>query len=65
MRRGHGLGLFLVWHTMQAHGGKIEVKSGTERGSRFRLVFPVMEKSAPSPFSVVSLQNTLRNWGGS
>ncbi len=62
-RRGHGLGLFLVWHTMHAHGGKIEVKSGRERGSRFRLVFPVMEKSAPRPFSVLSPQNTLRNWG--
>jgi len=62
MRRGHGLGLFLVWHIMHAHGGKIEVKSGRERGSRFRLVFPVMERSAPSPFSMMSLQNTLRKW---
>ncbi|MCZ6878034.1 MAG: HAMP domain-containing sensor histidine kinase [Acidobacteria bacterium] len=63
MKRGHGLGLFLVWHTMHAHGGKIEVKSGRERGSRFRLVFPVMGKSAPSPFSGLSLHNTLRIWG--
>ncbi len=59
MRRGHGLGLFLVWHTMQAHGGKIEVKSGTERGSRFRLIFPALGRSAPSPLSVLSPQNSL------
>lgn len=64
-RRGHGLGLFLVWHTMHAHGGKIEVKSGRDQGSRFRLVFPVMERSAPSPFSLLSFQNTLRSWGNS
>ena len=65
MRRGHGLGLFLVRHIMHAHGGKIEVNSDGERGSRFRLVFPVVERSAASPFGVVSLQNMLRSWGGS
>ncbi len=65
MRRGHGLGLFLVRHIMHAHGGKIEVNSDGERGSRFRLVFPVVGRSAVSPFSFMSLQNTLRSWGGS
>ncbi len=65
MRRGHGLGLFLVGHIMHAHGGNIEVKSGRERGSRFRLVFPVMKRSVPSPFSISSLQNRLRKWGDS
>jgi len=65
MRRGHGLGLFLVWHIMHAHGGKIEVISDGERGSRFRLVFPVAGRSGVSPFSFMSLQNALRSWGGS
>jgi signal transduction histidine kinase len=38
---GYGLGLFLVRHIMEAHGGRAEVESEPGRGSRFRLIFPV------------------------
>lgn len=37
---GYGLGLFLVKHVMDAHGGSIELESERGRGSRFRLIFP-------------------------
>lgn len=37
---GYGLGLFLVKHIMDAHGGRIDVESEPGRGSLFRLVFP-------------------------
>jgi two-component system, OmpR family, phosphate regulon sensor histidine kinase PhoR len=37
---GYGLGLFLVKHIMDAHGGRVDVESEVGRGSRFRLVFP-------------------------
>jgi signal transduction histidine kinase len=37
---GYGLGLYLVKHIMDAHGGRVEVQSDAGRGSRFRLVFP-------------------------
>ena len=37
---GYGLGLFLVKHIMDAHGGTVEVDSAPGAGSRFRLVFP-------------------------
>jgi signal transduction histidine kinase len=37
---GYGLGLYLVRHIMDAHGGRVEVKTEVGRGSRFRLVFP-------------------------
>jgi signal transduction histidine kinase len=40
---GYGLGLFLVKHIMDAHGGSIEVESEAGRGSRFRLIFPCTE----------------------
>lgn len=38
---GYGLGLFMVRHIMEAHGGRAEVESEPGRGSTFRLVFPV------------------------
>jgi len=38
---GHGLGLYLVQHIMEAHAGSIEVDSELGNGSVFRLVFPV------------------------
>ena len=40
---GYGLGLFMVRHIMEAHGGRAEVDSEPGRGSRFRLVFPVAD----------------------
>ena len=43
---GSGLGLFLVKHIMDAHGGSIELDSEIGRGSVFRLVFPM---HIPSP----------------
>lgn len=38
---GYGLGLFMVQHTMKAHGGSAEVESTVGYGSIFRLTFPV------------------------
>lgn len=37
---GYGLGLYLVQHAMQAHGGRMDVASAPEAGSTFRLVLP-------------------------
>ncbi|MBX2989664.1 MAG: hypothetical protein KF749_00700 [Bacteroidetes bacterium] len=38
--KGSGLGLSLVKHIMDAHGGKVELDSTIGKGSTFRLVFP-------------------------
>ena len=38
--KGSGLGLSLVKHIVDSHGGKIVLKSQPGRGSRFRLLFP-------------------------
>ena len=38
--KGSGLGLALVQHIMEAHGGSVEVESTPSKGSTFTLVLP-------------------------
>jgi two-component system, OmpR family, phosphate regulon sensor histidine kinase PhoR len=42
--KGSGLGLALVSHIMEAHGGSITVESVPGNGSTFRLIFPINEQ---------------------
>jgi signal transduction histidine kinase/tetratricopeptide (TPR) repeat protein len=44
--RGTGLGLTLVKHVMDAHGGKVEVKSKIGKGSTFSLIFPIRQRGS-------------------
>lgn len=44
--RGTGLGLALVKHAVEAHGGKVLVESKVGQGSTFSLVFPVRNKGS-------------------
>jgi signal transduction histidine kinase len=43
--KGSGLGLPLVRHIMEAHGGSVEVESAPGRGSTFTLVLPVKDNT--------------------
>lgn len=45
--RGSGLGLSLVQHITQAHGGEVEVESTPGKGSKFTLKLPLAEPAAP------------------
>jgi len=50
-RRGTGLGLAVVWSTMEDHNGKITVES-SEKGTCFELYFPISrEKRIVQPDS--------------
>lgn len=42
--KGTGLGLTLVKHTVEAHGGRIIVKSRTGEGSTFSIVLPIQRE---------------------
>ncbi|HVN48505.1 MAG TPA: HAMP domain-containing sensor histidine kinase [Bacteroidota bacterium] len=42
--KGSGLGLSLVSHSMNAHGGLIELNSMPGSGSTFRLLFPIVHR---------------------
>jgi signal transduction histidine kinase len=43
---GFGLGLYLVRHIVVGHGGRIEVHSKVNEGSRFRLFFPLTKTAS-------------------
>ena len=62
--RGTGLGLAMVYGTMQRHGGDIEVASEVGRGTRVTLGFPLTEAAggttpAPQPVQSVSPRRIL------
>ncbi len=42
--KGAGLGLTLVKHTVEAHGGKISVESKEDQGSTFSVILPINNK---------------------
>jgi signal transduction histidine kinase len=46
-RRGSGVGLALVRHVAEAHGGRVTVESRPGAGSRFTLWLPVASRSVP------------------
>ncbi|HYV32024.1 MAG TPA: ATP-binding protein, partial [Candidatus Binatia bacterium] len=45
--KGSGLGLSLVRHIAQAHGGEVEVESAPGKGSKFTLSLPLAGATRP------------------
>ena len=53
-RSGTGLGLTVVWNTVQDHGGYINVTSGTN-GTKFELYFPITRETIKESVAKLSL----------
>jgi signal transduction histidine kinase len=47
--QGVGIGLSVVKHIMDAHGGSVEVRSVPGQGSEFSLMFPRIQRTSRSP----------------
>lgn len=45
---GTGLGLSLCWQIIEQHGGRIQVASEVGRGTRFVIILPRQQKTAPA-----------------
>jgi PAS domain S-box-containing protein len=59
-RSGTGLGLTLVWNTMQDHGGYIDIISG-DHGTTFELYFPVTREMPSKEAARISLEELRGN----
>jgi signal transduction histidine kinase len=55
-KKGTGLGLMIVQRIVRAHGGRVEVESHVNRGTTFRVWFPLHER----PVRLLSAANTER-----
>src|SRR5579871_6769406 len=53
--RGSGIGLALVKHIAEAHGGRVEVESALGRGSTFTVYLPVAPLVTPAPEEAAAL----------
>ena len=45
--QGVGIGLSIVKHIVEAHGGKIRVRSEVGKGSRFTIELPLKQRTQP------------------
>ncbi|SMC96209.1 HAMP domain-containing protein [Desulfocicer vacuolatum DSM 3385] len=60
-RSGTGLGMAVVWGTIQDHRGYINIKSELNRGTTFELFFPITRKHSAKQEDIPSLASHMGN----
>ncbi|MBF0303867.1 MAG: response regulator [Desulfamplus sp.] len=60
-RSGTGLGMAVVWGTVQDHEGYIDIKSKVDSGTTFTLYFPVTHQKKDKPPADVSFADYIGN----
>jgi len=60
-RSGTGLGMTVVWGTVNDHNGFIEVESAEGKGTRFRIFFPATRKASKQKTDSRSLKDLMGN----
>ncbi len=60
-RSGTGLGMAVVWGTVEDHNGYIDVKSTPGQGTRFELYFPMTREKQLKKDETVSIQDIMGN----
>ncbi len=59
--KGTGLGLTLVKHTVEAHGGRIEVKSRVDEGSTLSIILPIQKEKKRGEYAQRNHDHRRRN----
>jgi len=60
-KSGTGLGMAVVWGTIEDHKGYIDVKSKENVGTTFTIYFPVTEKDVKAPKQALPLEKYMGN----
>ncbi|MCP3874545.1 MAG: PAS domain S-box protein [Desulfobacteraceae bacterium] len=56
-RSGTGLGMSVVWGTVQDHKGYIDIESSPDKGTKFQLYFPATRKHIAAKKELVSVED--------
>jgi CheY-like chemotaxis protein len=60
-RSGTGLGLAVVWGTVKDHNGFVDVETTEQKGTTFKLYFPVTRKELQKTEGAVSIEEYISN----
>jgi CheY-like chemotaxis protein len=56
-RSGTGLGMAVIWGTVKDHNGYIHIETAKEKGTTFKLYFPITRKEISKDVDSISLED--------